>query len=91
MDREECGTGRLRPAKFRPKKIAFKQKSKGEEYMIKKIAGFCLSCALMAGPMFGNEGAVPKSVPKLDHVFVIIMENHGFNQIIGNPNAPFTI
>jgi hypothetical protein len=23
-------------------------------------------------------------------VFVIMMENHGYSQIIGNPNAPFT-
>src|ERR1700676_2698271 len=58
--------------------------------MIKKIASLGLSCVLMAGPMFANEGAVPKGVPKLDHVFVIILENHGFNQIIANPNAPFT-
>jgi hypothetical protein len=26
----------------------------------------------------------------LDHVFVILMENHAYDQIIGNPNAPFT-
>src|ERR1700676_3328128 len=58
--------------------------------MIKKIESLGLSCVLMAGPMFANEGAVPKGVPKLDHVFVIILENHGFNQIIANPNAPFT-
>jgi phosphatidylinositol-3-phosphatase len=58
--------------------------------MIKKIASLGLSCALMAAPMFANEGAVPKGIPKLDHVFVVMMENHGFSQIIGNPNAPFT-
>jgi phosphatidylinositol-3-phosphatase len=23
------------------------------------------------------------------HVFVILLENHGFNQVIGNPNAPY--
>jgi phosphatidylinositol-3-phosphatase len=27
---------------------------------------------------------------RLDHVWVIMMENHGYNQIIGNPYAPFT-
>src|SRR5262249_28170310 len=26
----------------------------------------------------------------LDHVFVIMMENHGYDQIVGNPAAPFT-
>ena len=29
------------------------------------------------------------TIPHLDHVFLIVMENHGFGQIIGNPNAPF--
>jgi hypothetical protein len=36
-----------------------------------------------------GEGPVPRGVPRLDHVFVIMMENHGFTQIIDNPNAPF--
>lgn len=58
--------------------------------MIKKIASLGLSCALLAAPMFANEGAVPKGVPKLEHVFVIVMENHGYGQIINNPNNPFT-
>src|SRR6516225_9775321 len=31
-----------------------------------------------------------RDIPRLDHVFLIIMENHGFSQIINNPNAPFT-
>ncbi|HEY6270194.1 MAG TPA: alkaline phosphatase family protein [Candidatus Acidoferrum sp.] len=57
--------------------------------MMKKIAALGLSMALLAGPMFANEGAVPKGVPRLDHVFVIMMENHGYNQIIGNPDTPF--
>jgi len=35
------------------------------------------------------EGPVPRGVPHLDHVFVIMMENHGYGQIINNPNAPF--
>lgn len=29
------------------------------------------------------------AVPHLDHVFLIMMENHGFAQIINNPYAPF--
>ncbi len=28
-------------------------------------------------------------IPKLDHVFVIMMENHHISQILGNTNAPF--
>jgi len=43
----------------------------------------------MVGTVFGAEGAVPKGVPHLDHVFVIMMENHGYSQILNNPNAPF--
>lgn len=28
-------------------------------------------------------------IPKLNHVFLIMMENHAYDQIIGNANAPF--
>jgi len=38
---------------------------------------------------FAGEGPVPGGVPHLDHVFLIMMENHGYSQIIHNPNAPF--
>jgi len=47
-----------------------------------------LGTALL-GTMFAGEGPVPKGVPRLDHVFVIMMENHGYSQIVGNPSAPF--
>jgi hypothetical protein len=30
-----------------------------------------------------------RSIPALDHVFVIMMENHGFQQVYGNPNEPY--
>jgi len=30
-----------------------------------------------------------KSIPHLDHVFLIMMENHGFSQIYQNPNQPY--
>jgi hypothetical protein len=30
-----------------------------------------------------------RKIPHLDHVFVIMMENHHISQILGNPNAPF--
>jgi hypothetical protein len=29
-------------------------------------------------------------VPHIDHAFVIMMENHGYQEIINNANAPFT-
>jgi phosphatidylinositol-3-phosphatase len=44
---------------------------------------------LLAGPALAAEGPVPEGVPHLDHIFLIMMENHGYSQIIKNPNAPF--
>ncbi len=58
--------------------------------MMKKAATLGLVLALVAGPMFANEGAVPKGIPRLEHVWVIMMENHAYAQIVDNPNAPFT-
>jgi hypothetical protein len=43
-----------------------------------------LAAALAAGPALAHEG-----IPRLDHVFVIVMENQYVGHIIGNPNAPF--
>ena len=57
---------------------------------MKKTAGLlCLLLAGMAGTASAQEGSVPKGIPHLDHVFVIMMENHGYNQLYNNPNAPF--
>lgn len=30
-----------------------------------------------------------RDIPRIDHAFVIMMENHHYSQIIGNTNAPF--
>jgi phosphatidylinositol-3-phosphatase len=57
--------------------------------MIKKAALLGLLAVILAGAASAQEGKVPKGVPRLDHVFVIMMENHGYNQIIGNPDTPF--
>jgi len=57
---------------------------------MRKSAVTLLVCVgALAGTMFAAEGPVPKGVPHLDHVFVILMENHAYGQIVGNPNAPF--
>src|SRR5260370_38334540 len=45
--------------------------------------------AALTGIVSAQEGAVPKGIPHLDHVFVIMMENHGYREILNNPNAPF--
>src|SRR5713101_7506350 len=55
-----------------------------------KSAAALLAAASIVSPAFANEGAIPKGIPHLDHVFVIMMENHAYAQIVGNPNAPFT-
>lgn len=31
----------------------------------------------------------PPQVPPFDHIFIVIMENHGYDEIIGSPDAPF--
>ncbi len=51
------------------------------------ILGF--AAAALAGTALAAEGPVPKGVPHLDHVYLIMMENHGYDQIVNNPNAPF--
>jgi phosphatidylinositol-3-phosphatase len=57
--------------------------------MIRKAAFLGLLIIGLAGPVYAQEGKVPTGIPHLDHVFVIMMENHGYNQIIGNPDTPF--
>src|SRR5450759_4148038 len=57
--------------------------------MKKSIAVLGLLGIALAGPVFAKEGKIPEGVRHLDHVFVIMMENHGYSQIMNNPNAPF--
>jgi phosphatidylinositol-3-phosphatase len=57
--------------------------------MLKKAAALCLSSLLLASTLPADEGRVPSGVAHLDHVFVIMMENHAYKQIIDNPNEPF--
>jgi hypothetical protein len=49
-----------------------------------------LSATAAAEPTWcpGSSGDHANEVPRYDHILVIIAENHGFAQIIGNPNAP---
>src|SRR5215472_14577420 len=54
--------------------------------MIRKVITLGLSVVLLGGttPVRADE-----SIPRLDHVFVVMMENHGFEQVVGNPNEPY--
>ncbi len=52
-------------------------------------AALGLTACLSASTALAQQGPVPQNIPHLDHVFVIMMENHGYSQILNNPNAPF--
>jgi phosphatidylinositol-3-phosphatase len=57
---------------------------------MKKFAlASCIAALFAAGASNAEQGPVPKGIPRLDHVFVIMMENHAYGQIAGNPQAPF--
>lgn len=51
--------------------------------------GVLAATSFASSSAIAAEGAIPHGVPRLDHVFVIMMENHGYSQILNNPNAPF--
>src|SRR5205085_77087 len=48
----------------------------------------CASAAAEAAWCPGSTGDHANEVPRYEHIFVIIAENHGYAQIIGNRNAP---
>jgi hypothetical protein len=56
---------------------------------IVKLKSILIAAATISSA-FAVEGPVPTGVPRLDHVFVIMMENHGYTQVVNNPNLPFT-
>lgn len=56
---------------------------------MKKTAVLCLAAGVMAVSAFAQQNRMPTGVPHLDHVFLIMMENHGYQQVIGNPNEPY--
>jgi phosphatidylinositol-3-phosphatase len=56
---------------------------------MKKVIVASAVALIAAGSAMGAQGPVPQGIPKLDHVFVIMMENHAYGQIAANPQAPF--
>ena len=46
-----------------------------------------LTAAAGSAPASAATPAAP-AVPAYDHVFVVVEENHGFTDVIGNPAAP---
>ena len=49
-----------------------------------------VATAAVAATAFAKEGPVPVGMHHLDHVFLIMMENHGYAEVINNPYMPFT-
>jgi phosphatidylinositol-3-phosphatase len=57
--------------------------------MIRKAAILGLLALGLSTLVSAQESRVPQGIPHLDHVFLIMMENHGYYQVIGNPNEPY--
>ena len=51
-------------------------------------AGLALAASAVT-PVIAAEGQSPQGIHRLDHIWVLMMENHGYGQVVGNPNAPF--
>src|SRR5260221_3116462 len=51
-------------------------------------ACLALGGALTVAPTAAAQSGSSAAMPKLDHVFVILEENNGFSDVIGNPAAP---
>ncbi len=49
-----------------------------------------VATASLATAAFAKEGPVPNGMRHLDHVFRIMMENHGYAEVMNNPYMPFT-
>lgn len=57
--------------------------------MKKFVLASCMGALIASGAANAEQGPVPNGIPRLDHVFVIMMENHAYGQIAGNPQAPY--
>ncbi|MGI8578448.1 MAG: alkaline phosphatase family protein [Nocardioidaceae bacterium] len=59
----------------------------GSRQPIDPVTSAVHGAAKAATPLTG--GSVAGRVPRFDHVVVVALENHGYSQIIGAPDAPF--
>jgi hypothetical protein len=57
--------------------------------MRNQILASSVVAIVAAGAASAAQGPVPKGIAPLEHVFVIMMENHAYGQIAGNPQAPY--
>src|SRR5258708_17329975 len=65
----------------------FFNQERSTEMRFKKTALALSFAAVSAGCLLAQDK--DRDVPRLDHAFVILMENHHYSQIIRNANAPF--
>src|ERR1700760_2355989 len=72
-----------------PSACANEQTHQEQTAMRKIILAACIAAAMVGGSAEAGQGRVPDGIPTLDHVFVIMMENHAYAQVAGNPQAPF--
>ena len=56
---------------------------------MRKILVILCALAAFTGSVLAQEDRDSEDVRHLDHVFVIMMENHYIGQVLGSPNAPF--
>ena len=60
--------------------------------LVGRFSAAVLSAALVAlvgGPVSASDSGNRSDLKNFQHVFVIMMENTGFDSLIGNPNAPW--
>ncbi len=57
--------------------------------MKRTVLALALTTALCGAAFADEDEHAQNRIPHLDHAFVIVMENHAFGQIIGNPAAPY--
>src|SRR5215471_18458216 len=57
-----------------------------------RLRRLLIACTLLGGlaatPAVAAQPALSSGVPRYDHIFVIVEENHGLTDVIGNPAAP---
>ena len=59
--------------------------------MKKKAATLALLAMALVSTVFAAEGPVPRGIPHLDHVFVIMMENHGYKRLYSRIQDDFYV
>jgi hypothetical protein len=57
--------------------------------MLGALGALGLSLGLALGGAAPAPAATTGTVPAFDHVFTILMENHSYNEIVGNSQAPY--